>query len=121
MRRLSSFLSLFASSSTIVCCALPALFVLLGAGASFAGLVSTFPQLIWLSEHKILFFGFGGIMLILAGAIQWQSRKTACPVDDILTQGACRETKNWSLWVYFTSVGLYLIGAGFAFLPQLSS
>ena len=41
-----NFLSLFASSSTLICCALPAMFVALGAGASFAALVTNFPFLI---------------------------------------------------------------------------
>ena len=42
----ANFFALFASSSTLVCCALPAIFVALGAGASFASLVSSFPFLI---------------------------------------------------------------------------
>ena len=46
-------ITLFASSSTLICCALPALFVLLGAGATFASLVNFFPQLIIISQYKI--------------------------------------------------------------------
>ena len=49
----ANFFALFASSSTLVCCALPAIFVGLGAGASFASLVSTFPFLITLSQYKL--------------------------------------------------------------------
>ena len=48
----SSAVSLFASSSTLVCCALPALLVAVGAGAALSSLVSAVPQLVWLSEHK---------------------------------------------------------------------
>lgn len=38
----TSVLSLFASSSTLVCCALPALLVALGAGAALSSLVLAF-------------------------------------------------------------------------------
>ena len=50
---LAPTLSLFASAGTLVCCALPALFVTLGAGAALAGLVGEFPQLVWLSTYKL--------------------------------------------------------------------
>ena len=47
-----AFGTLLASTATLVCCVLPAVLVSLGAGAVLAGLVSSFPQLVWLSEHK---------------------------------------------------------------------
>jgi hypothetical protein len=37
-------LTLLASTSTLICCALPALFVALGAGATFASMVNAFPS-----------------------------------------------------------------------------
>ena len=48
----SSVASLFATSSTLVCCAIPAVLVALGAGAALSSLVAVFPQVVWLSEHK---------------------------------------------------------------------
>ena len=51
--RAANFFSLFASSSTLICCALPSLFVVLGAGASFASLLTIFPFLIVLSKYKV--------------------------------------------------------------------
>ena len=41
--RPANFLSLFASSSTLICCALPTIFILIGAGATFANIISIFP------------------------------------------------------------------------------
>ncbi len=117
MKRLSSFASLFTSLSTLVCCALPALFVVLGAGATFASLVGTFPHLIWLSERKVYFFVFGGIMLIAAGLLQYNARTKACPIDAKLGT-ACAATRDWSVWIYVVSLAIYLIGAAFAFVPQ---
>jgi len=57
----ASLASLFASSGTLVCCALPALLVALGAGAVLSSLVSVFPQLVWLSEHKEGLFIVAGV------------------------------------------------------------
>lgn len=114
MKRLVSFLTLFTSFSTIICCALPALFVVLGMGAAFAGLVSAVPQLVWISEYKIYFFSFGAVMLLLGGFLQWRARATSCPIDPKLG-AACGTTRDWSRWVYLASVGLYFVGAFFAF------
>ena len=41
-----SYLSLFTSLSTLLCCALPSLFVLLGLGATVASLLSQAPWLV---------------------------------------------------------------------------
>jgi hypothetical protein len=111
---LSGFVSLFASTSTLLCCALPALMVAVGAGASLAGLVSTFPSLIWLSEHKELSFGVSTVLLGVAGWLQWRSRFAPCPIDPALA-AACMRTRKLSLRVYLFSVGLFLIGLFFAY------
>ena len=44
----SSLAALFASTGTLVCCALPAVLVALGAGAALSSLVAVFPQIVWL-------------------------------------------------------------------------
>ena len=81
MKRLASVAALLGSVTTIFCCFLPALFVTLGAGAAFASLLGTFPQLVWLSEHKSVVFGGGALLLLVAGVLQWRARYTACPID----------------------------------------
>jgi hypothetical protein len=118
---LTSVLSLFASSSTLICCALPALLVALGAGAALSGLVGAFPQIVWLSEHKVGLFTFAGLMLAASGVLQWFNRDAPCPIDPAL-RDACLRTRKMSLRVYWVSVGIYLIGGFFAFvLPWLSA
>ncbi len=107
------WLALAASSSTLVCCALPALLVSLGAGAVLASLVSTFPALIWLSQHKLALFIGAGLMLAIGGWLQ--SRPAACPLDPELAR-ACARYKRLSRWVYVTSLALYLVGGFFAYL-----
>lgn len=114
----SSVLSLFASSSTLICCALPALLVTLGAGAALSGLVGAFPQIVWLSEHKVSLFIFAGLMLAGSGALQWVNRNAPCPIDPAL-RDACLRTRKVSLRVYWVSVVIYLVGGFFAFLLPL--
>jgi hypothetical protein len=84
-------------------------------GAAFAGLVTKIPQLIWISEHHLLVFGTGAVFLAFGGVMQWQAGKMACPTDPKLAE-ACSTTRSWSPQIYVVSVGLYLVGAFFAFV-----
>jgi hypothetical protein len=111
----SSWVALFASSGTLVCCALPALLVALGAGAALSTLVSVVPGLVWLSEYKGLVFGVAGVLLALSGVLQWQNRFAPCPVDPALRQ-ACLRTRKTSARVYGASLLLYAVGGWFAFV-----
>lgn len=113
--RVASFLSLFGSVGTLVCCALPATFVALGAGATFASLVTTFPELIWLSEHKIAIFILAGVMLGFGGFLQWNARYQACPTDPRLA-AECQNARGTSTLVYWISLIIYVIGGLFAFV-----
>lgn len=117
----TAFLSLFTSGSTLICCALPALMVSIGAGASLAGLVGTFPQIVWLSEYKLPLFAVAGVMLALAGVMQWRARSLPCPADPDLA-AACKRTRQVAFGIYVFSLAMYCIGLFFAFLlPALQS
>ena len=76
----ANFLSLFASSSTLICCALPSMFVLLGAGATFASIITVFPFLIVLSQYKIWITSFALIRLALAGYVNYKTYHMPCPL-----------------------------------------
>ena len=116
---LSAWLSLLASSGTLVCCAMPALLVMLGAGAALSGLVAAVPQIVWLSEHKGWVFGTASVLMLAGGVLQWRNRTAPCPLDPQL-RAACLRTRRWSLVVYGVSLLLLTIGAAFAFvLPAL--
>jgi len=118
---LTSIATLFASSGTLICCALPALLVALGAGATLSTVVSIFPKIVWISEHKIEVFTFAGVMLTISGYMQWRGRFAPCPVDPIL-RNACLRTRKISLVVYLTSLFVYLTGGWFAFVqPMLTN
>lgn len=113
-----NLLSLFTSGSTLICCALPATLVAIGSVATLTSLISHFPQLIWISEHKPLVFGLAGTMLLFAGWLQWQARLLPCPTDPQLA-ALCSKARRQSLWVYLCSLVLFLIGAFFAFVAPL--
>jgi hypothetical protein len=111
----TSLLSLFASSSTLICCALPALLVAVGAGAALSSLVSVFPQVVWLSEHKEGLFVFAGLAMAASGGLQWHNRSAPCPMDPALRR-ACLQTRQTSRRVFMFSVLVYLVGGWFAFV-----
>ena len=114
----SSVATLFATSSTLVCCAIPALLVALGAGAALSSLVSVFPQVVWLSEHKEALFALSGAALALSGWVQWRNRTAPCPVDPAL-RDACLRTRKASLRVWWVSLAFYAVGGWFAFVQPL--
>lgn len=109
------FLSLFTSFGTLMCCAIPALMVAIGAGAALAGLVTAVPQLVWISEHKTLVFTVAGIMIVISGILQWLNRNAPCPTDPIQAK-ACTRLRKTGLWIYLSSIVVYAIGFFFAFL-----
>lgn len=112
---LISTIALFGSFSTLLCCALPALLVSLGAGAAVIGLVSTFPQLIWLSQHKVGLFTFAGIMLTVSAIMRYLNRGAPCPADPAQAK-ACMRLRRWSRGVFIFSLIMYLLGFYFAFI-----
>jgi hypothetical protein len=116
--RASALLSLFTSGGTLLCCALPALLVALGAGAALSSLVSAIPQLVWFSLHKTEIFLLAGVMLAVSGWMQWRARSLPCPLDPVLA-AACAGTRKMSLRLYLLSVAIFLTGGFFAFVAPL--
>jgi hypothetical protein len=116
-----AFGTLLASTTTLLCCVLPAVLVSLGAGAVLVGLVSAFPQLVWLSEHKIAVFGIAGLLLAGSGAMIWRARRLPCPVDPLAAR-SCMRLRRVSAVIYVVSVLSFAVGATFAFvLPRLAA
>ena len=108
-------LSLLTSAGTLVCCALPALLVTIGAGAVLAGIVGTAPWLVALSKYKIWTFGISGAMLLVAGVALWRARNAPCPIDPAQAM-ACGRLRRASNWIYLLSVLLWCVGFFFAFI-----
>jgi hypothetical protein len=107
--------TLLVSTSTLICCALPALFVLLGAGATLASLVNTFPELIIISQYKIQISLFTLVILVAAGVLIKRAEKLPCPVDPDLRY-ICLKTRRNNKFVYFISVGIFLFASIFTYI-----
>ena len=114
-----SYLSLFASFGTLLCCALPSLLVLLGLGATFASFLSALPWLVTLSQHKGVVFLISGILIccnllyVYVVARRLQERGASCPAD---LPEACSSASRFSRAVLWTSATIYAIGVFSAFV-----
>lgn len=113
MRRWPNYLSLFASVGTLVCCALPAMLVLVGLGATVASVLSALPWLVALSQHKDWVFATSGL-LIAANAYyvyrlvpRLQLRRAACPPGE---EEACVAANRASRALLLASAGIYVAG-----------
>jgi hypothetical protein len=114
-----AFGTLLASTATLLCCVLPAVLVSLGAGAVLIGLVSSFPQLVWLSEHKGIVFSLAGVVLAASGLMIWRARRLPCPADPAAAR-ACTRLRRVSAVLLGVSVVSYGAGVLFAFvLPAI--
>lgn len=117
--RSAAALSLLLSSGTLVCCALPALLVLLGAGSVLATLLTWFPSLALLSRQKTLLFVMASLALLLAGAALARGSRLPCPSDPSQAR-RCRLRLQQARWLYGLSCALFSIGFLAAFvLPRL--
>ena len=105
---------LFASSSTLVCCALPILLVTLGLGAVSAALFESIPFLITLAKHKLLVFIVSALMLALGGWLLFRPGRH-CPTDPDLA-AKCESAHRWNTRIWWLSVVLWVIGFFAAYL-----
>lgn len=109
--------TLFTTTGTLLCCALPIVFVTLGMGATVVAMTSSFPFLIALSQHKIWIFVFSGVMLAISGWLMFRPGR-ACPADQGLGV-ACSMAHKWNKRIYWGSVVIWSIGffAAYLLLP----
>ena len=108
-------ISLFSSFATLTCCALPALLVSLGAGAVLAGLITNFPQLIFLSKYKIYVFSIAGLLITISGYILWLNRNAPCPIDPMAAK-LCNRLRKLSIYIFIFSLIIFFTGLFFAFV-----
>ena len=112
------WVSLFASTSTWICCALPILLVTVGAGATLAGITKQFPLLTVLGAHKNWMFAISGVLLTAAAGLTWRSGQH-CPADPVLAQ-QCQRTQRWNKRILWVSLIVWSIGfiAAYLALPM---
>ncbi|MBX7200011.1 MAG: hypothetical protein K1X51_11650 [Rhodospirillaceae bacterium] len=108
-------LALFTSLGTLVCCALPAALVAVGAGAVMAGLVTALPGLVTLSEHKDMVFTVAGMALAAAAVVRHMSRNAPCPVEPAQA-AACTRLRRRGGQILALSAAVYAVGFFFAYV-----
>jgi hypothetical protein len=110
---LLSYLSLFTSLGTLLCCALPSLLVLLGLGATVASVLSSLSWLVALSHHKAWVFTVAGVLIALsfiqtyALSPRLRLADQACPPED---SGACDSASRLSKVLLWVAAVIYTIG-----------
>ncbi len=112
---LTSFLALFSSVGTLVCCALPALLVSIGMGSVFLSLTTAVPQLIWLGEHKTLLFTVSFVLLSASSLMAYINRNAPCPID-IKLRNACIKGRKYTKIILVISWIIFAIGFFFSYL-----
>lgn len=100
---LLNYFSLFSSFSTLLCCALPSLLVLLGMGATMASLLSTMPWLVTLSRYKTWTFCIsGGLIAISFFVTYWLAPRLGggefCEANGSNACGAASKMSRRFLW-----------------------
>jgi hypothetical protein len=100
---LLNYFSLFSSFSTLVCCALPSVLVLLGMGTAVASLLSAAPWLVNLSRHKIWTFSIAGVLIAMSFVMTYLiaprlRQGEACDADDPTTCGEVGKVSRVILW-----------------------
>ena len=120
---LLNYFSLFSSFSTLICCALPSVLVLLGMGTAVASLLSAAPWLVSLSRHKIWTFSIAGTLIAASFVMTYVvaprlRRGDVCAADDPTTCGptTCGEVSKLSRIVLWGSA---LIWSGGFFVAYL--
>ena len=115
---LLNYFSLFSSFSTLLCCALPSVLVLLGLGTTLASLLSAMPWLVNLSRHKIWTFSISGALIAVSFIVTYwvAPRLGAGEACDANRSTACGDASRMSRSLLWISA---LIWAGGFFVAYL--
>lgn len=100
---LLNYFSLFGSFSTLICCALPSVLVLLGMGTAVASLLSAAPWLVGLSRHKIWTFSIAGVLIAMSFVMTYLvaprlRQGEVCDANDPATCGEVSKVSRMILW-----------------------
>lgn len=100
---LMNYLSLFGSFSTLLCCALPSLLVLMGMGATVASALSVAPWLVTMSKHKVWTFAIAAALISMSFMMTyWVAPRIkegeACIEDDPTMCGRVSKFSRMLLW-----------------------
>ena len=114
-----SILSLFTSTGTLLCCALPAALAAIAGGAAVGTMLSALPWLIPLSQHKGWIFMVAAVLITFNAVLMFRPKgKLACSI----TGGkGCEVAGRFTKTMLWISISVYTIGAfvAYALVPIL--
>ncbi len=117
--RFWSWLLLFTTSGTLLCCAIPIALVSLGLGATVATMVSSAPWIITLSQYKSSMFLLSGVLVGLSAWSVYRPGRS-CPLDPELA-AACQRADAWNRRFIWIAGSMWAAGFLAAYgLPLLS-
>ena len=105
---------LFTSSSTLICCALPILFVSVGLGTVSASLFASFPFLVTLSQFKTWMFAGSAAVLVLTAWLLYRPGRV-CPADPDLAL-KCENAHRWNTRYFWLATVIWTVGLAAAYL-----
>lgn len=112
-QKLTSYLALFTSTGTLLCCALPSALAAVAGGSAVASLVSTVPWLVALSQNKEWIFLGAGVLILLTGVLIYRPKgKVAC---SIAGGDGCAVADRFTTGMFWISLTIYAIGVFFAY------
>lgn|SRR5487761_445157 len=112
--QLFSYVALFTSFGTLLCCALPSLLVLLGLGVTVASFLSAVPWLVTLARHRGIVFIISGVLIASDFVyVYWLSPRMkaegqACSIEDGPT--ACDTATRVSRMALWVAAAIYALG-----------
>jgi len=106
--------TLFTTSGTLLCCALPILLVSLGFGAVVASLNFNIPALMFLAENKLWTLSLSALLLLFLAWVIWRPHQS-CPSDPELA-AQCQKSKLWNKRIFWLSSMIWFIGFFFSIL-----
>lgn len=113
-----NYFSLFGSFSTLLCCALPSVLVLLGLGTTVASILSAAPWLVSLSRHKAWTFAISGTLIALSFIVTFAIIPRLKPAGecDAADPTACAQATKLSRILLWLSAAIWAVGFFVAYL-----
>lgn len=112
-----SWVLLFTTSGTLVCCAIPITLVSLGLGTVVASMASTAQWLITLSMYKGWMFTASGVLIALSAWAVYRPGRV-CPTDPALAL-ACERADVWNRRFTWLSASMWGVGCATAYALPL--
>lgn len=110
----TSLLTLFLSSGTLLCCALPLLLIALGLSGAVVYLTNALPWLVTLSRHKVWIFTGAGLYLAFTAWLIYRPGR-ACPAEPELAR-LCAQADRLNRTILWFGAGIYVIGFFISYL-----